>query len=48
MSADEVTHRAKETGGASMQVLRSAELLSEESTRLKHELGGFLGRVQAA
>ncbi|MCA1411693.1 HAMP domain-containing protein [Bradyrhizobium sp. NBAIM20] len=47
-SAGEVTHRAKATGGASMQVLRSAELLSEESSRLKHELGGFLRRVQAA
>ncbi|MDI3567388.1 methyl-accepting chemotaxis protein [Bradyrhizobium sp. Arg816] len=47
-SAGEVTHRAKETGGASMQVLRSAELLSEESSRLKHELGSFLRRVQAA
>ncbi|OPY95221.1 hypothetical protein A5906_09565 [Bradyrhizobium sacchari] len=47
-NADEVTHRAKETGGASIQVLRSAELLSEESSRLKRELGGFLGRVEAA
>ncbi|WP_081494654.1 methyl-accepting chemotaxis protein [Bradyrhizobium yuanmingense] len=47
-SAGEVTNRAKATGGASMQVLRSAELLSEESSRLKHELGGFLRRVQAA
>ncbi len=47
-SAGEVTNRAKETGGASMQVLMSAELLSEESSRLKHELDNFLGRVQAA
>ncbi|WP_179880116.1 methyl-accepting chemotaxis protein [Bradyrhizobium ottawaense] len=47
-SAGEVTHRAKETGGASMHVLRSAELLSQEDCRLKHELDAFLGRVQAA
>ncbi|MBH5396237.1 methyl-accepting chemotaxis protein [Bradyrhizobium sp. CNPSo 4010] len=47
-STSDVTHRAKETGGASMQVLRSAELLSEESSRLKRELDNFLGRVHAA
>ncbi|QHP67907.1 methyl-accepting chemotaxis protein [Bradyrhizobium sp. LCT2] len=47
-SAGEVTHRAKETEGASMHVLRSAELLSQESSRLKRELDDFLGRVQAA
>ncbi|MET4037730.1 MULTISPECIES: methyl-accepting chemotaxis protein [unclassified Bradyrhizobium] len=47
-SAGEVTNRAKETGGASMQVLMSAELLSEESSRLKHELDSYLCRVQAA
>ncbi|WP_354213213.1 MULTISPECIES: methyl-accepting chemotaxis protein [unclassified Bradyrhizobium] len=47
-SAGEVTNRAKETGGASMQVLMSAELLSEESSRLKHELDSYLGSVQAA
>ncbi|MCC8944201.1 hypothetical protein H8A97_03565 [Bradyrhizobium sp. Arg62] len=47
-SAGEVTNRAQETGGASMQVLTSAELLSEESSRLKHELGSFLDRIQAA
>ncbi|WP_305803870.1 methyl-accepting chemotaxis protein [Bradyrhizobium sp. WSM2793] len=47
-STGELTNRAKETGGASMQVLTSAELLSEESSRLKHELDIFLGRVQAA
>lgn len=47
-SATEVTNGAKETGGASMQVLMSAELLSRESARLRRELGSFLGRVQAA
>lgn len=47
-SAGKVTHHARETGGASMQVLESAELLSAESSRLKHELDGFLARVQAA
>ncbi|OCK57124.1 hypothetical protein [Bradyrhizobium sp. LMTR 3] len=47
-SAGEVTSRANEIGGASMQVLRSAELLSEESSRLKHELDSFLGRIQTA
>ncbi len=47
-SAGEMTNGAKETGGASMQVLMSAELLSEESSRLKHELDSFLDRIQAA
>lgn len=47
-SAIEVTNGAMETGGASMQVLMSAELLSGESARLRRELGTFLGRVQAA
>lgn len=47
-SAIEVTNGAMETGGASMQVLMSAELLSGESARLRRELGSFLGRVQAA
>ncbi|WP_426420773.1 methyl-accepting chemotaxis protein [Bradyrhizobium genosp. A] len=47
-SAIEVTNGAKETGGASMQVLMSAELLSGESARLRRELGSFIGRVQAA
>ncbi|WP_310882628.1 hypothetical protein [Bradyrhizobium brasilense] len=41
-SAGEVTNRAIETGGTSMQVLMSAELLSEKSSRLKHELGSFV------
>ncbi|MFB6421503.1 methyl-accepting chemotaxis protein [Bradyrhizobium tunisiense] len=44
-SAGEVTLHARETGGASTQVLKSAELLSAESSRLKHELDGFLARV---
>ncbi|WP_409190192.1 hypothetical protein [Bradyrhizobium sp. RDM4] len=48
VAAGEVTNRAKETGGASMQVLMSAKLLSEESSRLKHELDSYLCRVQAA
>ncbi|WP_456779699.1 methyl-accepting chemotaxis protein [Bradyrhizobium sp. USDA 3315] len=47
-SAGDVTNRAKETGGATMQVLTSAELLSEQSSRLKHELNNFLDRIQAA
>lgn len=47
-SAIEVTNGAMETGGASMQVLMSAELLSGESARLRRELGSFLGRVQVA
>lgn len=47
-SAIEVTNGAMETGGASMQVLMSAELLSGESARLRRELGSFLGRIQAA
>ncbi|NEU96873.1 methyl-accepting chemotaxis protein [Bradyrhizobium uaiense] len=47
-SAGEVTNHAKETEGASLQVLTSAELLSEESSRLKHELDSFLVGIQAA
>ncbi|WIW50225.1 HAMP domain-containing methyl-accepting chemotaxis protein (plasmid) [Bradyrhizobium sp. 62B] len=47
-SAGEVSNGAKETGEASMQVLTSAELLSEESSRLKHELNEFLARIQTA
>ncbi|MGY8632784.1 methyl-accepting chemotaxis protein [Bradyrhizobium sp. 14AA] len=47
-SAGAVTDRAKETGGASVQVLKSAELLSGESSRLKHELDCFLSGIQAA
>ncbi|MGY4502244.1 methyl-accepting chemotaxis protein [Bradyrhizobium sp. GM24.11] len=47
-SAGAVTNRARETGGASVQVLKSAELLSGESSRLKHQLDRFLSGVQAA
>ncbi|WP_084302790.1 methyl-accepting chemotaxis protein [Bradyrhizobium sp. WSM2254] len=47
-SVGAVTDRAKETGGASVQVLKSAELLSGESSRLKHQLDCFLSGVQAA
>ncbi|MHC2433005.1 methyl-accepting chemotaxis protein [Bradyrhizobium sp. USDA 4451] len=47
-SAGEVTKGAKLTGEASAGVLRSAELLSEEGTRLKRELDDFLARIQAA
>lgn len=46
--AREVTKGANETGGASLQVLTSAELLAQESTRLKCELDSFLGELQAA
>ncbi|WP_271627639.1 methyl-accepting chemotaxis protein [Bradyrhizobium sp. CCBAU 11445] len=47
-SAYKVTDGANETGAASRQVLTSAELLSEESSRLKHELRSFLAKVQTA
>ncbi|VIO69541.1 Methyl-accepting chemotaxis protein 4 [Bradyrhizobium ivorense] len=47
-SAGEVTKGARLTGEASVGVLRSAELLSEEGTRLKRELDDFLARIQAA
>ncbi|WP_253624830.1 MULTISPECIES: methyl-accepting chemotaxis protein [unclassified Bradyrhizobium] len=47
-SAGEVTKGAKLTEEASAGVLRSAELLSEEGTRLKRELDDFLARIQAA
>ncbi|MCC8983848.1 methyl-accepting chemotaxis protein [Bradyrhizobium acaciae] len=47
-SAGEVTTGAKLTEEASAGVLRSAELLSEEGTRLKRELDDFLARIQAA
>lgn len=47
-SAGEATERAKETGGASIQVLMSAELLSEESCRLKHALDSFQEGIRAA
>ncbi len=44
----EVNRDATETGLASAQVLSSAELLSNESTRLKQELDKFLITVRAA
>lgn len=47
-SAHEVTHGANETGAASVQLLTSAELLSRQSSRLKHELDSFLNGIQAA
>nr|WP_283848811.1 methyl-accepting chemotaxis protein [Bradyrhizobium brasilense] len=47
-SAGEVTKGAKLTEEASAGVLRSAELLSEEGTRLKRELDDFLARIRAA
>lgn len=46
-SASDVSHRANDPGGASMQVLSVAKLLFEESCRLKHELDNLLGRVHA-
>lgn len=46
--AREVTKGANETGGASTQVLMSAELLSEESSRLKQGLDSFLSRIEVA
>lgn len=45
-TARKVTNGVQETGGASIQVLMSAELLSEESSRLKQELDSFLARIQ--
>lgn len=47
-SAREVTKGANETGGASTQVLMSAELLSEESSRLKQKLDSFLSGIDVA
>ncbi len=44
----EVNRDASETGLASAKVLSSAELLSNESTRLKQELDKFLVTVRAA
>jgi methyl-accepting chemotaxis protein len=37
-----------ETGSASAQVLSSAQSLSQDSTRLKTEVGKFLHSVRAA
>ena len=44
----EVNRDATETGSASIRVLSSAELLSNESARLKRELDSFLSTVRAA
>ncbi|MGJ4930575.1 methyl-accepting chemotaxis protein [Bradyrhizobium sp. HKCCYLS2038] len=44
----EVQHGATETGSASAQVLSAAQSLSEESNRLKLEVGRFLETVRAA
>ena len=44
----EVEHGATETGSASAQVLSAAQSLSEESNRLKLEVGRFLETVRAA
>jgi methyl-accepting chemotaxis protein len=44
----EVNRGASETGSASTQVLSSAQSLSNESNRLKSEVGKFLNTVRAA
>ena len=44
----EVQRGASETGSASSQVLSAAQMLSGDSTRLKVEVGKFLGTVRAA
>ncbi|MDA9506744.1 chemotaxis protein [Bradyrhizobium sp. CCBAU 11386] len=44
----DVKHGTSETGSASAQVLSSAQSLSDESARLKMEVGNFLSAVQAA
>ena len=44
----EVKHGASETGSASTQVLASAQLLSNDSARLKAEVDHFLSTVRAA
>jgi methyl-accepting chemotaxis protein len=44
----DVQRNAAETGSASVQVLSSAQMLSRDSTRLKDEVGRFLGTVRAA
>jgi len=43
-----VNRGASETGSASAQVLSSAQSLSNESNRLKSEVGKFLNTVRAA
>jgi methyl-accepting chemotaxis protein len=44
----DVQRGAGETGSASSQVLSSAQSLSSDSNRLKHEVGKFLNSVRAA
>ncbi|XUM23147.1 methyl-accepting chemotaxis protein [Bradyrhizobium oligotrophicum S58] len=44
----EVQHGASETGSASSQVLSAAQSLSQDSNRLKLEVGRFLNTVRAA
>ncbi|CCD90502.1 putative methyl-accepting chemotaxis protein (fragment) [Bradyrhizobium sp. ORS 375] len=44
----EVQQGTAETGSASAQVLSAAQSLSEESSRLKLEVGHFLETVRAA
>jgi methyl-accepting chemotaxis protein len=44
----EVQRGASETGSASSQVLAAAQMLSGDSSRLKLEVGKFLGTVRAA
>jgi methyl-accepting chemotaxis protein len=47
-NAANIDRGANETGAASMVVLTSAQTLSKESQRLKHEVGRFLEMVHAA
>ncbi len=44
----DVQRGASETGSASSQVLSAAQSLSQDSNRLKQEVGRFLGTVRAA
>lgn len=44
----DVQRGASETGSASSQVLSSAQSLSSDSTRLRHEVGRFLSTVRAS
>jgi methyl-accepting chemotaxis protein len=44
----DVQRGATETGSASSQVLSAAQSLSSDSTRLRSEVGKFLGTVRAA
>jgi len=47
-SVGDVQRGAAETGSASAQVLSAAQMLSRDSSRLKLEVGKFLGSVRAA